>query len=153
MNSTTLQQIHTLFHSLPPIGEQNNGLRSVLSADVDIVANGRDASLVLDRRTRIGFLFFHMRDKSVNVLDKNMLKTCERLFGTVESLVQNTDIRAVVLFSLKDKGFIAGADIDMLSHIDSEEQGEYAGILTSGGNFLRICYQIANRDNRDDESC
>lgn len=47
-----------------------------------------------------------------------------KIFDDAERLVQQQQIRAVVLLSLKDQNFIAGADINMIFNISTQEQGE-----------------------------
>lgn len=76
MDSATLQEIHTLFHSLQ---SPHGGDRDLITADLDVINNFRNVSFIVDRRTGLAFLFFHRRDKGVNILDTDILKKCGKV--------------------------------------------------------------------------
>ena len=56
-----------------------------------------------------GFLFFDLKDKTVNILNRDML---EELSIILDELSNNNKIKALVITSKKAKNFIAGADIN-----------------------------------------
>jgi 3-hydroxyacyl-CoA dehydrogenase / enoyl-CoA hydratase / 3-hydroxybutyryl-CoA epimerase len=69
-------------------------------------------------------LTFDHPDKRVNLFDRDVL---EELESTVDSLMDRSDIRILVLLSGKEKGFIAGADVDMIAGVRDPIEAE-AGV-------------------------
>ena len=69
-------------------------------------------------------LTFDHPDKRVNVFDRQVL---EELEATVDSLAGRSDIAVLVLLSGKEKGFIAGADVNMIADVRDPIEAE-AGV-------------------------
>ncbi len=69
-------------------------------------------------------LIFDHPDKRVNVFDREVL---EELESTVDSLAGRSDIAILVLLSGKEKGFIAGADVNMIAAVRDPIEAE-AGV-------------------------
>ncbi len=62
----------------------------------------------------VGFDYF---DKSVNVLDEDVMRQFEEIRANFDS---NSSAKAMILASLKRGNFIAGADVEKLAHVRSE---------------------------------
>jgi 3-hydroxyacyl-CoA dehydrogenase/enoyl-CoA hydratase/3-hydroxybutyryl-CoA epimerase len=69
-------------------------------------------------------LTFDHPDKRVNIFDRDVL---EELESTVDSLMNRSDIGVLVLLSGKEKGFIAGADVNMIAGVRDPIEAE-AGV-------------------------
>jgi 3-hydroxyacyl-CoA dehydrogenase/enoyl-CoA hydratase/3-hydroxybutyryl-CoA epimerase len=69
-------------------------------------------------------LTFDHPDKRVNIFDRDVL---EELESTVDSLMNRSDIGVLVLLSGKEKGFIAGADVNMIAGVRGPIEAE-AGV-------------------------
>ena len=59
-------------------------------------------------------------DKKVNTLSLELMPAFERVF---DEIGQDSSVRAVVIASAKQSGFIAGADIDDLDEVDTASKG------------------------------
>lgn len=86
----------------------------------------------LDKDTDgILWLYFDKAQSSVNTLDR---ETMEELNSIVNSLVNKTDYKAVILTSAKKSGFIAGADIAQFDQFKDVAEAE--NLLKKGQEIL-----------------
>lgn len=63
---------------------------------------------------RLATLVFDAPDRRVNVFDRAVMEELETL---VDELADREDVGVLVFLSGKDKGFVAGADVDMIAEV------------------------------------
>ena len=68
----------------------------------------------------VAVIWFDRPDKKVNTLSVSLMSEFEKLLSQIKS---NQDIKAGVMISGKESGFVAGADIDDLGLVSSAEDG------------------------------
>jgi len=79
--------------------------------------NGIDFSI--DRQTGVANLVFDLPNEKVNKLSKNVLEELERAINVIDG---NKGIRVLIISSHKKDIFIAGADINEIRSINSEDE-------------------------------
>ncbi|MBM3590938.1 MAG: hypothetical protein FJX30_06185, partial [Alphaproteobacteria bacterium] len=79
--------------------------------------NGIDFSI--DRKTGVANLVFDLPNEKVNKLSKNVLEELERAINVIDG---NKGIRVLIISSHKKDIFIAGADINEIRSINSEDE-------------------------------
>lgn len=72
----------------------------------------------LKYRENIAWLYLDRKNCAVNSIDKNVLTELKSLLTTIE---QDETIRSLVILSGKSDSFIVGADIQVISFLDSEK--------------------------------
>jgi 3-hydroxyacyl-CoA dehydrogenase/enoyl-CoA hydratase/3-hydroxybutyryl-CoA epimerase len=70
--------------------------------------------------TGVATVWIDCRDKKVNTLSLELMPQFEKVF---DELQRDESVRAVVIASAKENGFIAGADIDDLNEVDTAAEG------------------------------
>lgn len=67
----------------------------------------------------IVWLGFNRQDASVNTISDDVL---DELNNILQELVKKTDVKGLIIHSLKEKGFIAGADVKSFSEISEPQK-------------------------------
>jgi 3-hydroxyacyl-CoA dehydrogenase/enoyl-CoA hydratase/carnithine racemase len=76
-------------------------------------------------KLRLGLLTLDVPDREVNVLTEDTLRELEDRLGEVE----RANFEGVLILSGKAKGFIAGADVEAIKAVRTEEEGVEASAL------------------------
>lgn len=84
----------------------------------------------IEKRDNIALVTLNQPDSPVNVLSASMLNDFEGLINTIED---DNDISAAVLYSLKKDCWVAGADIKEFMEMQTSDEAEQ---LSKGGNAL-----------------
>ncbi|MSR35594.1 MAG: fatty oxidation complex subunit alpha [Gemmatimonadetes bacterium] len=85
-------------------------------------------TLQVDERG-VGWITFDDPDRKLNVLTEAVMRRLADLIKEAERLVGAGQMRALVMWSGKDDGFIAGADVEAIAAVNDVARGESASRL------------------------
>lgn len=77
----------------------------------------------------IGWLTFDDPERKLNVLTEAVMRRLASVLEEAEALATAGQMRAVVVWSGKPTGFIAGADVDAITEVEDPREGEAASRL------------------------
>jgi 3-hydroxyacyl-CoA dehydrogenase / enoyl-CoA hydratase / 3-hydroxybutyryl-CoA epimerase len=95
-------------------------------------------SVVVDNRT-LGWIMFHMKDRTVNIMSPVFLDQLYTALVKIRELAGDGEIKAAAFISLHPKSFVMGADIGFMTSVTDPQEA------TSRSARLQALFQLASQ--------